>query len=727
MSTLSIRTSLENIRTQEENRVPDVTYRPVSDIAVLEIDHPPVNALSIQVREGLVAGLRRAASEPLVKAIVIAGARGAFPAGADINEIISGLSHKSPIIREVQAMMEASDKPIVAAIEGTALGGGFELALACHWRVCARSAKVGLPEVKLGLIPGAGGTQRFTRLAGPEAALEAITSGAHLPSARALEIGVVDELADEAVAAAIELARRVVRENRELRLASAVADRITNIDASVFTTFRARIAAKARGQLAPWKAIDAIEACCTRPKEEAFRLEREWFNECRDSPQRAALMHVFFAEREARRIADMPPDVRALPIRTVGIVGAGTMGGGIAMSFAAAGIPVTLVDVSQEAVERGLGTIRRNYSGSVSRGNLARERMEELLGSIHIATDFAALAHADLVIEAAFEDLEVKRGIFRKLDQVAAPEAILATNTSTLDIDAIAAATARPQNVIGTHFFSPANVMKLLENVRGRRSSPQTIATVMELGRRLGKVAVLAGNSAGFIGNRMLQFYSYEAEFLLEEGATPEQVDRVMEDFGFAMGPLAVRDLAGNDVGLLIRKGRRLAADERRSPILERLVAAGRLGQKSGKGFYLYDGRARSADPRVLELIEAVAAEQGIARRPLADAEILDRLLHPLVNEGARVLEEGIAMRAGDIDVVFVNGYGFPAYRGGPMYWAEQVGLDRIIATMRRLAPTHGSRWQPAPLLLRLAESGRGWKSVANAEHPGASHDRQGR
>jgi 3-hydroxyacyl-CoA dehydrogenase len=708
--------------------VSHVTYRPVSDVALLEIDHPPVNALSIQVREGLVEGLRRAASDPLVKAVVIAGARGMFPAGADINEIISGLSHKSPIIREVQARMEASDKPIVAAIEGTALGGGFELAMACHWRVCARSAKVGLPEVKLGLIPGAGGTQRLTRLAGPEAALEAITSGAHMTAARALEIGVVDELADEAVSAAIELARRVVHEQRELRLASTVSDRITNIDPAVFTAFRARIAAKARGQLAPWKAIDAIEACCTRSKDAAFRLEREWFNECRDSPQRAALMHGFFAEREARRVPDLPADVRALPIRTVGIVGAGTMGGGIAMSFAAAGIPVTLVDVSQEAVERGLGTIRRNYAGSVSRGSLARERMDELLGRIQTATDYVALSRADLIIEAAFEDLEVKRDIFRKLDQVASAGAILATNTSTLDIDAIAAATTRPQNVIGTHFFSPANVMKLLENVRGKRSSPQAIATVMELGKRLGKVPVLAGNSDGFIGNRMLQFYSYEAEFLLEEGATPEQIDRVIEDFGFAMGPLAVRDLAGNDVGLLIRNSRQLPADERRSPILARLVAAGRLGQKSGKGFYRYEGRARSADPHVMELIEAVAAEQGITRRPLADAEILDRLLHPLVNEGARVLEEGIAMRAGDIDVVFVNGYGFPAYKGGPMYWAGQVGLQKIIATMRRLAPTHGSRWRPAPLLLRLAESGHDWNSVAaNAKHQGGSHDRQGR
>ena len=690
----------------------DVKYRLESDVAVLEIAHPPVNALSIQVREGLVEGLRRASSEEAVKAIVIAGARGIFPAGADINEIISGLSHKSPIIREVQARMEAADKPIVAAIEGTALGGGFELALACHWRVCARSAKVGLPEVKLGLIPGAGGTQRFTRLAGPEAALEAITTGTHISAERALEIGVVDELADDAVSAAIELARRAVREARELPLASNVSERIANIDPAIFAAFRARIASKARGQLAPWKAIDAIEACCTRSKDEAFRLERECFNECRDSPQRAALMHVFFAERGARQVPDVPPDVKPLPIRTIGIVGAGTMGGGIAMSFAGAGFPVTLVDVSQEALERGLGTIRRNYASSVSRGSLSRERMDELLGRISAATDYAALSSTDLIIEAAFEDLDVKRDIFRKLDRIAAPAAILATNTSSLDVDAIAAATSRPQNVVGMHFFSPANVMKLLENVRGERSSPQAIATVMDLGRRLGKIPVLAGNSDGFIGNRMLQFYSYEAEFLLEEGATPEQIDRVIEDFGFAMGPLAVRDLAGNDVGLLIRKQRRLPADERNSPILEKLVASGRLGQKAGKGFYRYEGRARIADPEVLQLIESVAAEKGITRRPIADAEILDRLLHPLVNEGARVLEEGIALRATDIDVVFVNGYGFPAYKGGPMYWAEQVGLDRIIATMRRLAPTHGSRWQPAPLLLRLAESTQGWKSL---------------
>ncbi len=684
-----------------------VSYRLERDVAVLEIDNPPVNALSIQVREGLVEGLRQASCESAVVAVVIAGAKNMFPAGADINEIVSGLSHKSPIIREVQARMEASDKPIVAAVQGTALGGGLELALACHWRVCDRSAQVGLPEVKLGLIPGAGGTQRFTRLAGPQAALEAITSGASIPAARALELGIVDELADDAVGAAIGFARRAVREGKPLRLASNFADRIANVDPSVFADFRRKIEPKARGQLAPWRIIDSIEAACTRPRDEAFRLEREWFNECRDSPQRAALVHLFFAEREARRIPDIPADVRPLPIQTVGVVGAGTMGGGIAMSFANAGIAVRLLDVSQEALDRGLGAIRRNYAASVSRGSLPRERMEERLARIQGVTRYEALAGADLIIEAAFEDLAVKRDIFGKLDRIAAPHAILATNTSTLDIDAIAAATSRPQSVVGTHFFSPANVMKLLENVRGRDSSPQAIATVMALGKRLGKVPVLAGNCDGFIGNRMLQFYSAEAEFLLEEGATPEQVDRVMEEFGFAMGPLAVRDLAGNDVGLAIRKGRVLPQDERRSPLLQRLVERGRLGQKGGKGFYLYDGRTRSVDPEVTALIQSVSAEQGIARRPIPDQEILERLLHPLVNEGARILDERIALRAGDIDVVYVNGYGFPAYKGGPMFWAGTIGLDKVVATMRRLAPTHGSRWQPSPLLVRLAESGR--------------------
>jgi len=689
-----------------------VNYTVEDGVALLEIANPPVNALSLAVREGLMAGLERACADAAVVAVVISGANGTFPAGADINEIGSGLALKAPMIRDVQAAMESAAKPLVAALEGTALGGGFELALTCHWRVAARAAKVGLPEVKLGLIPGAGGTQRFTRLAGPEAALEAITSGAQIPAERALGLGLIDELADDPVAAAARLGRRAASERRPLRLASEAGERIQGVSAELFAAFRHKLASRARGQLAPFRIVDAIEAACTRPAAEGLQLERQYFLECRDSPQRQALTHVFFAEREARRIPDVGPEVQPLAIRSAAVIGAGTMGGGIAMSFANAGIPVRLLELSSEALERGLGVIARNYAASVARGSLTPERAERTRSLIRGVSDYGELADADIIIEAVFEDLKVKQEVFARLDKVAAPQAILATNTSTLDIDAIAASTSRPQQVVGTHFFSPANVMKLLENVRGARSSPRVLATVMALGRTLGKIPVLAGNCDGFIGNRMLMYYGSESEFLLEEGATPEQIDRLIEGFGFAMGPLAVRDLAGNDVGFLIRKGRRLPADERFSPILERLVAAGRLGQKTARGFYRYEGRTRIADPEVLALIEGVSRDLGITRRTIPDQEILDRLLHPLVNEGAKIVAEGIALRASDIDVVYVNGYGFPAWRGGPMYWAEQAGFARVVATMQRLAPTHGARWRPAPLLERLAASGEGWSSL---------------
>jgi len=504
-----------------------------------------------------------------------------------------------------------------------------------------------------------------------------------------------------------------VREHRPLRVTSDIAEHLHEGTPELFAEFRRRLGSKARGQLAPFRIVDSIEAACTRPKEEAFRLERQYFLECRDSPQRKALTHVFFAEREARRIPGLPSDAEPLPIRTAAVVGAGTMGGGIAMNFANAGIPVALLEVSAEALARGLAVIRKNYDTSVARGSLSQARADETFARIQGVGDYAALGNADIVIEAVFEDLNVKREVFARLDRVTAARAILATNTSTLDIDAIAASTTRPAQVVGTHFFSPANVMKLLENVRGRETSAQTIATVMALGKTLGKIPVLAGNCDGFIGNRMLMFYGSEAEFLLEEGAIPEQIDRVIEAFGFAMGPFAMRDLAGNDVGFMIRRGRKLPADERWSPILERIVSAGRLGQKAGKGFYRYEGRTRIVDPEVTALIESVSRELGIRRREIPDEEILDRLLHPLVNEGARILEEGIAIRASDIDVVYVYGYGFPAYRGGPMFWAEQSGLQRVVDTMRRLAPTHGARWRPAALLERLAAAGQGWNTGA--------------
>jgi len=692
--------------------VPAVNYRLEGEIAVLTIANPPVNALGLPVREGLMQALQRAAADAAVRAVVLSGGGGTFSAGADISEFDSGAALTAPTGRDVQAALEASSKPVVAAIDGVALGGGLELALACHWRVAGNGARVGLPEVKIGLVPGGGGTQRFTRLAGPQAALEAITSGAQLTAERARELGVVDVVAADALAGAIAHARQAVAQRWPLRLASELTEHIRGVDRELFAAFRRKIEPKARGQLAPWRIIDAVEAACTRPKEEGFRLEREYFLECRDSPQRRALVHVFFAEREARRIPGLPADVQPLPIRTAAVIGAGTMGVGIAMNFANAGIPVVVLEVNQEALERGLAAVRRNYATSVTRGSLTQARADAALALIQGVTDYAAVGSADIVIEAVFEDLKVKQEVFGRLDQVAARHAILATNTSTLDIDAIAAATSRPEKVVGTHFFSPANVMKLLENVRGRRTSAQTIATVMALARTLGKVAVLAGNCDGFIGNRMLGFYGAESEFLLEEGATPEQIDRVVEGFGFAMGPLAMRDLAGNDVGFLIRKGRKLAPDERWSPILERLVGEGRLGQKAGKGFYRYEGRTRLPDPQVTALIEGVSRELGIERRPIADEEILERLLHPLVNEGARILAEGVAIRASDIDVVYVNGYGFPAYRGGPMFWAEQSGLARVVETMRRLAVTHGARWRPAQLLERLAACGEGWGSV---------------
>jgi 3-hydroxyacyl-CoA dehydrogenase len=705
---------MPDLRAENTRRtpVPAVNYRLEGEIAVLSIANPPMNAFSLPVREGLMQCLTRAAADDGVVAIVLSGAGGIFSSGADINEIASGAALTAPTLRDLQGQMEASRKPLVAAIEGIAFGGGFEIALTCHWRVAGREARLGLPEVKLGLLPGAGGTQRFTRLAGPAAALETITSGAPLPAPRALELGLIDAVADDALAAAVALAQQAVSEHWPLRITSDVSEHLREGTPELFADFRRRLATKARGQLAPFRIVDAIEAAGTRPKEEAFRLEREYFLECRDSPQRQALTHVFFAEREARRIPGLPSDTQPLPIRTAAVIGAGTMGGGIAMNFANAGIPVVVLEVSGEALERGLAVIRKNYGASVARGSLAPARADQALALIRGVSDYQALSGADIVIEAVFEDLTVKREVFARLDRVAAPHAILATNTSTLDIDAIAASTARPAQVVGTHFFSPANVMKLLENVRGRQTSAQTIATVMALGKTLGKIPVLAGNCDGFIGNRMLMFYGSEAEFLLEEGATPEQIDRVIENFGFAMGPFAMRDLAGNDVGFLIRKGRQLPSDERWSPILERIVSAGRLGQKSAKGFYRYDGRTRIVDPEVTALIEGVSRELGIRRRELPDEEILDRLLHPLVNEGARILEEGIAIRAGDIDVVYVYGYGFPAARGGPMFWAQQSGLARVVDTMRRLAPTHGARWRPAPLLERLAAAGQGWSAA---------------
>jgi 3-hydroxyacyl-CoA dehydrogenase len=687
-----------------------IRYAVQDGVAVLTVENPPVNALSQAVRAGIIAGLDKADADPAVSAAVIIGGGRTFIAGADIREF--GKPPLQPYLPQVLERIEAMTKPVVAALHGTALGGGFEVALTCHWRVAVESGQVGLPEVKLGVIPGSGGTQRLPRLIGPKQALDMIVSGNPIPAKKALELGVLDEIVSgDLLEGAIAFAKKVVAEKRPLRLVRDLNDKVSNVDPAVFTDYRKSIERKAKGFLAPWRCIDAVEAACNLPIAEGLKKEREFFFECMDSPQRKAQIHAFFAEREAQKIPDLPADVKPRQIRSAAVIGAGTMGGGIAMNFANAGIPVKILEVSQEALARGLGVIEKNYATSVQRGSMKQEAMDRAMKLISGTQRYEDIGDADIVIEAVFEEMAVKKEVFGKLDKIMKPGAILATNTSTLDIDEIASATKRPQDVIGTHFFSPANVMRLLENVRGAKSSPETIATVMALGKTLKKVPVLAGNCDGFIGNRMLHGYLREASFLLEEGASPEQVDRALEEFGLAMGPFRMSDLAGLDVGWRIRKGKAhlRPKDERYSPVADRLCEMGRFGQKTGAGFYKYEGRNALPDPVVRDVILQAAKEQGIERRQISDEEIVQRCMYPLVNEGAKILEEGIAIRASDIDIVYLFGYGFPVYRGGPMFWAEQIGLDKVLATIRGFHKIHGKFWEPAKLLVERAEAGKGW------------------
>jgi len=689
-----------------------VRYDVRNDVAVLTVEYPPVNALSAAVRTGLGEGLEQARRDPAVAAVVIMGGGSTFIAGADITEMGTEKSKVLPGLADLQHVLETFPKPIVAAIHGTALGGGFELALTCHARVAVPSAKVGLPEVNLGLLPGAGGTQRLPRLVGPEMAIDLITTGKHVPAAKALDLGMIDAVVDDLSTGAIEHARRMTSTGKTLVPVIERNEKIEGTRPELFADARKTIAKKTRGKIAPLAIIDCIEAACTLPVAEALAFETAKFRELYASDQRAALMYYFFAEREARRV----PDLVAKPklIRSAAVIGAGTMGGGIAMVFANAGIPVHLTDISEEAVAKGIGIIRKNYEVSAGRGSMTQAAADKALALISTTTDYADFAGADIVVEAAFERMDIKRDIFSRLDAVMKRGAILATNTSSLDIDAIAAATSRPEDVVGVHFFSPANVMKLQENIRGKLSSPETIATVMALGRTLGKNVVLAGNCDGFIGNRMLQYYTGEAEFLMEQGATPEQIDRVAETFGMPMGPISMRDMSGLDVGVLVRKARKatLPPGERFSPILERLVERGRHGMKVGKGFYRYEGRNKFRDPETTEIIEEVARELGVERRSFTDEEIEFRLFAPLVNEGAKEIEDGTAIRTSDIDVAWVNGYGFPAHKGGPMYWGEQVGLGRIYQAALEAAKRNGLRWGPGKLLERLAAEGKGWKNV---------------
>jgi len=651
-----------------------VNYTLTDEIGVITVDNPPVNALSHAVRQGLMDALDLAHTDDS-RAILIICAGRTFIAGADISEF--GKPMQDPGLPDIVNRIEATAKPVVAAIHGTALGGGFEVALSAHYRCAVASARVGLPEVKLGLLPGAGGTQRTPRLAGIEAALELITTGAPIAAAKAQVLGLVDKVIDgDLEDGAISWVRELLAEGAEPRRTSEQA--VPTHDAAVFDGARKLLGKKARGQVAPQAIVDCVEAAATLPFEDGLKVERENFVKLMSGDQSAALRHFFFAERQAAKVDGLPDDTPTRPVESVGIIGGGTMGGGIAMSFANAGIPVTLIEINDEALERGLAIIDRNYGGSVKRGKLSEEKAAACRALISGSTDYASLAELDMVIEAVFEDPDLKKDIFRKLDGVCKAGAILATNTSYQDVDAIAAATSRPRDVVGTHFFSPAHIMKLLEVVRGEKTADDVLATCMKLAKRIRKVPVVSGVCYGFIGNRMLQPYGQQSQLLLLEGATPEQVDGAMESWGMAMGPLRVFDLAGLDVGYKARQA--LSDDQKGEPATYRvpdlLVEAGRLGQKSGAGFYTYDENRRpTPDPAVHEVIRNAAAELGIEQREVSDEEIVTRLIGALVDEGRKILEEGIAQRSSDIDVVYVYGYGFPAWRGGPMFYGDSASL----------------------------------------------------
>ena len=684
-------------------------------VLVLAMDNPPVNGLGHGVRSGLMAGIEEALGDDGIDAVVITGSGRMFSGGADITEFGTPKSSADPILPDVIKKIEASPKPVVAAIHGVSAGGGLELPLGCHYRITHSQTRLGLPEVNLGILPGAGGTQRMPRLTGVEAALKLIVSGDLVPAKKAHALGFVDEVVDgDVVETAVAAAERLAA-GAELRRTGSLEDRIAQDRGKpeIFEAFKKSIARRARGYEAPYACIESIENSVKLPFDEGLAAERDIFRRCVASTQSQALRHAFFAEREATKIPDVPKDTPVKTIETAGVIGAGTMGGGIAMNFANAGIPVTIVETEQDNLERGLGIIEKNYANTVSKGRLSQDEMDARVGRVNGSTDLADLAGADIVIEAVFENMALKKEIFGKLDEICKADAILASNTSTLDVNEIAAATSRPESVIGTHFFSPANVMKLLENVRGEKTSKEAIATVMGLSKKIGKVGVLVGVCDGFVGNRMLYAYTRQAGFLLEEGALPHQVDKVIFDFGFPMGPFAMGDLAGLDVGWKIRQEREHVRpkDLRYSPVADRICEMGRFGQKTSAGYYSYKEGDRTPvpDPKIEALIVQASQDLGIERREISDEEILQRCMYPLINEGAKILEEGLALRASDIDVVWIYGYGFPRYRGGPMFYADTVGVKHVYDTMSRLHDEHGDWLEPAPLLKQLAESGKGF------------------
>jgi 3-hydroxyacyl-CoA dehydrogenase len=685
------------------------------DVAVITINNPPVNALSPGVPEGIKESVEKAAADDSVKAMVLIGGGRTFIAGADIKEfgkMTSGKKDRGVGFNPILAQVEACPKPIVAAIHGTAFGGGLETAMACHYRVAAPKALVGQPECKLGIIPGAGGTQRLPRLAGVAVAAEMCAFGDPVPAAKALEFGIIDKLIDgDLLAGAVAFAREKV--GQPPRRTCDLTDKISNQAENERSLSAARDAVKkrSRGLFAPGKAIEAVEAATKLPFEAGLEKEQEIFKECLFSDQSKALIHVFFGERAVAKIPGISKDTPQLEIKRAAVVGGGTMGGGITMNYANAGIPVLFKEISQEALDKGLAIIKKNYAATVAKGRLTQEQMDQRMALIEPTTSYDKFKEADIVVEAVFEEMALKKKVFAEIEKVTRPEAILASNTSTLNIDEIASATSRPQQVIGHHFFSPANVMRVLEIVRGKQSSDSVIATSMTIAKKINKVGILVGNCRGFVGNRMFHCYQREAQFLLEEGARVEQVDKVLYDYGMAMGPLAVGDLAGLDVGWRIRKEyKHLEPEGIRQPLVADLICErGRYGQKTGAGWYKYEPGARQPipDPEVQALIEEEAKKAGIQRREISDAEILDRTLYALVNEGANILDEGIALRAVDIDMLYILGYGYPAFRGGPMWYADTVGLKKVYERICEFEKQHGSLWAPAPLLKRLAESGQ--------------------
>jgi 3-hydroxyacyl-CoA dehydrogenase len=685
-------------------------------VAVITIDNPPVNALSPGVPEGLVAALDAAEKDASARAIVIIGGGRTFIAGADIKELelaAAGRGSGPPKFHDILARIEDSSKPVVMAIHGTALGGGNEVAMAGHYRVAVADAQIGQPEVNLGIIPGAEGTQRLPRLVGVAAAVDLCVSGKPIRAPEALKLGLIDRVIEgDLLTGAVAFGREVAEKGGALRKTRELSDKLGSefVDASIFAAGRDQARKTRRNMIAPLKAVDAIEAAVNLPFDEGCQKEREIFEECIASDQARALIHAFFAERAVSKIPDIPKETAVYNIRQAAIIGAGTMGGGIAMACANAGISVRLKEVEQAALDRGLATIRKNYENSVKKGRFSQQVMEQRMALIQPQLTYDGFDQADLIIEAAFESMELKKRIFAEIDKIAKPDCVLASNTSTLDIDEIASVTSRPRMVIGLHFFSPANVMRLVEIVRGKATSKEVVATALALAKKLSKVGVVVGNCWGFVGNRMMLPYMREAQFLVEEGATPEQVDRALTNFGMAMGIFAVDDMGGIDVQWLVRQERKhLEKPGLRAPlVLEKLFNSKRLGQKTGAGWYRYDeNRKPIADPEVHALIEKTATDAGIERRHISDDEIVERAIYIMINEGAKILEEGYALRAADIDVIYLTGYGFPGYRGGPMWYADTVGLKKVRDRIADFHARHGEFWQPAPLLAKLADQGQ--------------------